>query len=105
MTKPGVIGLVGREQGEMVLRLYSTERRKLFAVVVGSQPYVERALAAAGLGAPPVRLAEERGGRSGLLGQRTLIRSQPANGNAKLPRKANDGRGLHASGTFSALKP
>lgn len=103
MKNAGVVGLVGEQRGEVVLRLYSTERRALVAVVVGSVRYVRRALVAAGLATPAVRLAEDGdGGR--LLGKRALVGSEPTNRDAELAREPDDGGGLHPSGTFPTLK-
>lgn len=101
MTNPGVIGLVGTEEGEVVLRLYSRGERSLFAIVIGSAPYVARALAAAGLAPSAIGLTKDRDFRW----QGTLVRCQPANGNAQGTSEADDRRCLDATNALVTLKP
>lgn len=56
----GLIGTLREEEGVIGLRLYSVESRCLIATVIGSVPYVRRALRAVGL----LQAAEQPGGAS-----------------------------------------
>lgn len=98
---PGVIGTVRAEEGAIGLRLYSMKQRKLIAIVIGSKPYIERALVAAGLTLAAVGLTEDRD----LRGQGAFVSSQPANGNAERSRQANERGGLNARDALLALEP
>jgi hypothetical protein len=56
----GLIGTLRAEEGVIGLRLYSIESRCLIATVIGSAPYVKRALRAVGL----LQTAAQPGGAS-----------------------------------------
>lgn len=71
----GVLGVISAHGGELSLTLFTRTRNRI-AVVVGSEPYLLRALGAVGL-APPIRpLVKNRSGS-----ELPLIRRKPSNGN------------------------
>lgn len=73
-TERTLLGVISSHEGELSLRLFS-ERRRLVAVVIGSEAYLHRALVAVGLASAIAPLAKDRG-----RPRVTLIRRKPANG-------------------------
>jgi hypothetical protein len=101
MRNAGVIGVIASEDDELVLRLYATEHRGLVAVVIGSPPYLARALLAAGLAPAPIGLTKDRN----LLRDRAFVSSEPANGNAQVPREPDERLCLNPAYPLAAFKP
>ena len=81
----GIVGVVTSADEELRLTLYSRREGKTraIAIVVGSEPYVLRALVAVGL-PPPISLPKYGDRRHGR--ELPLVGDQPADGNAKRPR-------------------
>lgn len=70
-----VLGVIATSKGELSMTLYSGSRRAI-AVVIGSEQYLLRALAAIGLSTTIAPLAKHR-----RRPEAPFVRRKPANGN------------------------